>query len=163
MSQNKEAFQNNWNFQEQYINDVCDIIKSNAMHIIDVSVSTPEDDMQRATDLKITISAGDVAVRIRRSQYNFRDITIRAYKNGYKTEIHKLREGCGDFYLYAWENKQQCGFDEYVLFDINKARSVFMEDREIKMNKDGNSGFVAYSIFDIFAQGAIIEHKKLSL
>ena len=160
MNQSDTGFKHNWNFQEQYIDQVCNIIKANAMNIVDVSISTPEDDMKRATDLKVTISSGDVAVRIRRSKYNYRDITIRAYKNGYKTELHKLREGYGDFYLYAWENKEQTGIDEYVLFDINKARALFEENKTITMNRDGNSGFVTYTIDAINQQGAIIDHKK---
>lgn len=154
------TFKDNWNFSEKYINDVRDILQANAMHIVKIEVATPEEDMKQATDLKIKITAGDVAVRIRRGKYDFRDITIRAYKNGNKTELHKLREGYGDWYLYAWEDKNQDGIAEWVLVDINKARSLFNENKEVKMNKDGNSGFVSYSIEEVRATGALVAHKK---
>ena len=144
------TFETNWNFSEKYIPQVRDILKENAMFIVNIEVASPEDDMKHSTDLKVKITAGDVAVRIRRGKYNYRDITIRAFKNGYKTEIHKLREGFGDWYLYAWENKEQTEIVDWALIDINKARSLFTDDRQYKKT-DETSGFYTYT-FDEFIE-----------
>lgn len=152
------TFNKNWDFSEKYICEVQKILQQNAMYIVNVEVATPEDDMKHATDLKIKITAGDVSVRIRRSKYTFRDITIRAYKDGYKTEIHKLRDGYGDWYLYAWENTDQNGIAEWVLVDLNKARPLFLKEKEVKMNKDGHSGFVNYSINELEEYNAVVVH-----
>lgn len=92
---NNSEFDANWNWQSSFIEDVKTILKSQAMHIIDIQVATPEEDMKQATDLKIKITAGDVAVRIRRN-IPWRELTIRAKSGNSKTEIHKLREGYGD-------------------------------------------------------------------
>jgi hypothetical protein len=150
------TFKSNWSFSEKYIASIRDILQKNACYIVRVVVATPEEDMKQSTDLKVVVRAGDVAVRVRRKHKTFRDVTIRAYKNGNKTEIHKLREGYGDWYLYAWES--ETGIEEWVLLDINKMREagLFDEKRPIIMNKDGQSGFVAYSIDEIRKAGALV-------
>jgi len=154
------TFETNWNFSEKYIHNIAEILRANAMHIVDIEVATPEDDMKHATDLKITIKGGDIAVRIRRSKWSYRDITIRAYKNGNRTEIDKLRDGYGDWYLYAWEASDQNSLAEWVLIDINKARELFLQERPIKMNNDQTSGFIAYSIDEFKNINAVVEHRS---
>lgn len=151
------TFKDNWNFSEQHINNVKAILKENAFHIVSVEVATPDEDMKQSTDLKVVVTSGDIAVRIRRPYYDFRDITIRAYNKGRKTEIHKLRDGCADWYLYAWTNDEG-GFADWVLLDINKMRDagLFHENRNIQMNKDKTTGFVAYGLPEIYAVGGVV-------
>jgi hypothetical protein len=153
-------FKNNWDFSEKYMPFIRDILQKNAMHIVRVEVAEPEDDMKHSTDLKVTVKSGDVAVRIRRKHKTFRDITIRAFKGGHKTEIHKLREGYADWYLYAWESER--GLDEWCLLDVSKMRAagLFNESRKVIMNKDGVSGFVAYSQIDVISAGAIVAEQN---
>ena len=150
-----KSFKYNWDWQLQHIDQIKTIIKSQAMHIIKVEISTPENDMKYATDLEIQITGGSVAVRIRRD-IQWRDITIRAKNGNSKTEIHKLREGYADWYLYAWtmENK----IVEWVLLDINIMRinKLFDETRPIIMNKDGYTGFITYSLPELNKIGAIV-------
>jgi hypothetical protein len=150
------SFESNWYFAEKHMNAIRDILQKNACYIVRVDVATPDEDMKQSTDLKVTVKAGAVAVRVRRKDKRFRDVTIRAYKNGNKTEIHKLRDGYGDWYLYAWE--LESGALEWVLLDIGKMRNagLFGEKRPIIMNKDGQSGFVAYSIDEIKKAGALV-------
>jgi len=152
------GFKVDFAYQEQYLPQVIAILKANATALIAIEVADPDSDMQRATDLNITISSGSVAVRIRRaSQSHYRDLTIRAYKNGNKTELHKLREGYAKWYLYAWEDTQG-QLAEWMLVDIDKMREaeLFSENRPIKMNKDGYTGFIAYSIGELSKANAII-------
>ena len=152
---NTNTFKYNWDWQLQHIEQIKQILKKQAMHIVKVEIASPENDMQHATDLEIQIKGGSVAVRIRRD-IPYRDITIRAKNGNSKTEIHKLREGYADWYLYAWtiENK----IVEWVLLDINIMRlnKLFDETRPIIMNKDGYTGFITYSLPELNKIGAIV-------
>lgn len=148
-------FQNNFDWQLQYMEQIEAIIKSQAMHIIKVEIASPEDDMQHATDLDIKIVGGRVAVRIRRDTL-YRDLTIRAVNNGSRTEIHKLRDGYADWYLYAWTIGDKIA--EWVLVDISIMRlnNCFTKKRSITMNRDGRTGFVTYSIKELQKYNAIV-------
>lgn len=152
---NTNSFKYNWDWQLQHIEQIKQILKKQAMHIVKIEIASPENDMQHATDLEIQIKGGSVAVRIRRD-IPYRDITIRAKNGNSNTEIHKLREGYADWYLYAWtiENK----IVEWALLDINIMRlnKLFDETRPIIMNKDGYTGFVTYSLPELNKIGAIV-------
>ena len=149
------TFQTNWDWQLKQMEDIKDILKSQAIYIIDIEVSTPEEDMKQSTDLKITITTGDIAVRIRRD-IPWRELTIRAFSGGNKTEIHKLRAGYGDWYLYLWTVKNK--ISEWILVDINKMREagLLSEQRPIIMNKDGYTGFVKYTIPELEYHGCLV-------
>lgn len=150
-----ETFEQNWNWQLEHIEQIKNIIKSQAAHIIKVEISSPEDDMKHATDLDVKIVGGRIAVRIRRD-IPWRDLTIRAINGIHKTEIHKLQEGYGDWYLYAWTKRNK--IIDWILIDINIMRlnDCFIDTRPIIMNKDGYTGFVKYSIRELQNIGAII-------
>ena len=152
------TFAKNWDFSEQHIDQIKEILRKNSMYIVNVEVAKPDEDMKQSTDLKVTINSGCVAVRIRRPGYEkYKDITIRAYKNGYKTEIHKLREGFADWYLYAWASHNGT-LSDWVLLDINKMRPLLMEERYLIKNGDG-SGFYAYKIMELIEAGALVASK----
>lgn len=154
------TYSSNWNFSEKYIPEIKNILKKNAMHIVDIEIASPEDDMKHATDLRVKISGGNIAVRIRRSMYSYRDLTIRSYKNGYKTELDKLREGFGDWYLYAWENKMQNGLAEYILIDLAAARPLFFTQLNERDNNDGTR-FAIITIPELEKYSAIKAHEIL--
>ena len=144
------GFKINWDFAEKYMPAIVEILKDNAKYIVDVEVATPDEDMHQSTDLKIKVSGGDVAVRVRRGNIKFRDMTLRAHNKGHKTELDKLRDGFAKWYLYAWENEQQCICD-WILVDIDAMRKadLLSENRKIIMNKDGVTGFVTYKIDEL--------------
>ena len=150
------TFQKNFEWQKNFIDEIKRILKSQAMHIVNIEVATPEDDMKHSTDYKIKITSGDVAVRLRRPRYNFRDLTIRAINGNNKTEIHKLREGYADWYLYGWTVEGL--INEWMLIDLNKMReyNAFSEDRPVTMNDDNYTGFVTYSIPELEEMDAVV-------
>lgn len=150
------TFKENWDWQLKHIEQIKSILRSQAMHIVSVDIATPEEDIKQSTDLKIRISAGDVAVRIRRENIKYHDLTIRAKNGNSKTEIHKLREGFGDWYLYAWTVKDS--ISQWILVDINAMRKhgCFNDSRHVIMNKDGYTGFVTYSIEELESYNAIV-------
>jgi hypothetical protein len=149
----------NWNFSEKHMPEIKKILQAQAMHIVKIEVATPDEDMKQSTDLKIKITSGDVAVRIRRDT-GFRDLTIRAKNGQSKTEIHKLREGYAQWYLYAWTCDDK--ISEWILVNIDAMRSagLFDETRPIKMNTDGKTGFVAYSFRELRNAGAMVSEGK---
>jgi len=155
-----KEFEKNWKFSESWMDEIKRILKSQAMHIVDIEVATPDEDMKQSTDLKIKITSGTVAVRIRRAFYNFRDLTIRSKNGNAKTEIHKLREGFARWYLYLWtnENKEIC---DWILVDVDAMRlcGLLADERPTKMNKDGYTGFVSYSINELDTAGALVARK----
>ena len=150
------TFQKNWDWQLDYMDDVKQILKSQSMKIVNVEIASPEEDMKQCTDMKIKITAGDVAVRIRRDDCRYRDLTIRAFNKGYPTEIDKLRKGFGDWYLYAWTSDDS--ILEWMLVDINKLRDndCFTETRHITMNRDNVTGFITFSIPELKYWDAIV-------
>ena len=151
----KMTFKTNWDWQLKHIEQVKEILRSQSMYIVNIEIATPEEDMKQSTDLKVKITAGDVAVRIRRD-IPWRELTIRAKNGNGKTEIHKLREGFGDWYLYAWTIKDV--ITDWILADINIMRSkhCFDENRPVIINKDGYTGFVTYSINELESYNAIV-------
>src|SRR3990167_11431285 len=83
------TFDDDWDFQSGYYEQIKRIIEWNATQFIRVYVADPDADYKRATDFTVRIDGGDIAVRIRRASQKYRDWTIRSYKGGHKTEIHK--------------------------------------------------------------------------
>lgn len=152
-------FNTNWDWQLQHIAQIKQILKSQAAHIVKVEVASPEADMKRATDLEIHITGGCVAVRIRRD-IPYRDLTIRAKNGNSKTEIHKLREGYADWYLYAWTTNNKVS--EWVLVDLSvmRTKGLFDESRPVIMNKDGYTGFIIYTLKELNNCGAIVATNK---
>ncbi|MCP4142520.1 MAG: hypothetical protein GY755_19960 [Chloroflexi bacterium] len=150
-------FKKNWDYSESRIDQVKMILQSHAMHIVSIDVATPDADMKQSTDLVVAVKAGSVAVRIRRPYQHYRDLTIRAYCGGKKTEVHKIREGFCKWYLYAWEGKGGI-LSEWILVDIDKMRSsgLVYQDKKIKMNKDGYTGFINYSLQELSNIDAIV-------
>ncbi len=152
---NMNEFDINWNWQLAYMDDIKAILKSQAMHIVDIQIASPDEDLKQSTDLKIKITTGDVAVRIRRD-IPWRDLTIRAKNGNSKTELHKLRDGYCDWYLYLWTEDDK--IVEWVFIDINKMREadMFSDQRSVKMNKDGYTGFIKYTIQELENNNCII-------
>ncbi len=142
------TFEENWNWQLRYLDDIKNILKEQLINFVKIEIANPKEDMEQATDLKIEVTGGNVGVRIRRDT-SFRDFTIRAYKNGNRTEIDKLREGYCNWYLYCWTRNDK--ITDWILLDINKMREKGLLDttRNIKMNTDGKTGFYIYALEEL--------------
>jgi hypothetical protein len=152
-------FKQNWTFSEKYMPQVKQILSKHAGKFLQIEVATMEEDMTLAFDLNIIAhTKNKISVRIRRAEVKFRDITIRSLNGVYDTEIHKLRKGYGDWYLYAWEGSDG-RITEYALIDIHKARQLFMEDRNTIPNTDGKTGFYCYSLAELAVCGALVAYE----
>lgn len=144
-----------------YLESFKEILKRNSMHFLSLEVSNSEKDTQEATDMIIKIEGGDVALRVRNSNLKYRDFTIRSRsKYGGKTELDKLKEGFGDWYLYGWGAGGNV--NEYVLIDLDKVRSFKLLDidRNNISNGDGTT-FINIEIGELQMIGCIVA-KQLS-
>lgn len=118
-----------------------------------------EEDEQRNTDLMVLrMDAVRIACRVRRSQYLDRygdGFTIRASRpGGTKTEITKIIEGWGDYFLYGFASKSDDTLARWTLADLRVFRLWF--SRELvrrrgetpgrpKSNHDRSSDFLAFT------------------
>lgn len=115
----------------------------------DIETAPAKRDMEQATDLILSVSSGDIAVRVRGKHHYKKaiekfgfDWSIRAYCRGHKTEIHKLKEGFARWYFYAY-SIDDCGkLAAWWVIDMDKVRSenVLARDWPAYPNGDGTSG-----------------------
>ena len=137
-----------WRWADGHLPAIKEILEQNAGHLLSVEVADAARDLRMATDLVIRVIGGDVAVRVRRAKYRnrYRDLTIRAWlSSGVKTELDKLVEGFGDWYLYAWSDGQG-GLEDWFLVDLDKLReSKVLAQKMIQRNRDGRTGFISIS------------------
>lgn len=126
------------------------ILALNALALFDFQIATAQQDIKEATDMVITTSGQKaIAVRIRRSNVTFRDLTIRAYRtSGATTELEKIKEGAGDYYLYAWEASQSLSIGDWVLVDLHRLRHSGLLDHAWRRiaNTDRKTEFIAIPV-----------------
>jgi len=149
-----------WGWADKYLPDIARILKENAMHFISVKIAPMTDDLEKATDMVLTLEGGDVAVRIRRDNCGYRDLTIRAWRKGNtRTEIHKIREGFARWYFYAW-TKRDGSIGDWIIVSLDKMRNLnlFNAKRAIRKNPDGRTGFVWYPAKELKRRGCLIAY-----
>jgi hypothetical protein len=122
-----------------------------------------KEDMERNTDLLIfEYNSLRIALRVRDANIKYRDVTIRSYNKGYKTEVDKIKEGFGDYMLYCWgslDKDKVPTISDYLLFDLDCFRKLndyfYMDNKD---NKDGTK-FNIYSTPKIIcSQCSIVSH-----
>ena len=99
-------------------------------------IADENSDCTQATDMYMySIRGLRIALRVRfLNMHTYEDITIRS-RTAYnmKTEIHKIREGYGDYYLYCWAPDGQ-KITQWVIFDLDKFRNrmdYYLKDVDI--------------------------------
>lgn len=154
--------QANMQFQHRLMPQVIDILRRNAGHMLAFRLADKIEDTKQSTDIVLEAENKlQIAVRVRRASINRRDFTVRAQvRGGGKTEIHKLREGWGHWYLYAWEHEGRLA--EWMLINLATWRDSGMATQERKLipNKYPNgtldgTGFYAYSVDELKAAQAL--------
>lgn len=147
----------NWttdkSWADGYGPEVVRILKANAMHLLSIEVASPKEDQSEATDYTIEVRGGTVAVRVRRPNCSYRDLTVRAWRaSGAETELAKLRAGFARWYLYAWATGARI-IGDWILVDMNMARAdgLLVPDKPIRKNPDGLTGFVSYAVTELNA------------
>lgn len=134
-----------------------------AWKLVEASV---EDDTKKCTDYLFAADDVQIAARLRRPEYlRYQDVTIRAHRDsGATTELAKLREGLGKFYLYGWTD--DWGIDlgqiaKWVLYDLDIVRSAGLLEKNWsqKDNRDGTY-FIAIPVAVLRDVGAVVAESK---
>jgi hypothetical protein len=147
-----------WRMAKKYQVGIAKILKDNAFIFVKFRLANETEDMQEATDMVIEVEGGTIALRLRETR--FRDFTIRAQtKYGGETEIHKLKKGYGDWYLYAWGDGKD-KLEEWILIDLEKLRdSKLLEKEYFTIPNNDGTGFVAISLDELDENNCIVQRK----
>ena len=136
---------------------VVDILKTLISHLVVLSVASDETDKKYATDLEVKLIGGTIAVRLRKPDCKFRDLTIRALlDSGARTELAKIQEGYAFRYFYGWIDDAG-NIVEWILVDLNKARETGLlnKKRSLIPNYDGTY-FIAITIDELEKTGCLL-------
>lgn len=140
---------------DQHIKRVKEKIISISSKLAFVNTANFEKDTKYSTDLILKTIQGDIAVRLRRSHIEYRDLTIRAKRDsGIKTELEKIKEGWGRWYFYGWVSKQN-KIEDWIFVDLNKLRKTTLLNRSLIDNKDGTY-FIAISKKELERENCLI-------
>jgi hypothetical protein len=106
-----------------------------------VKLSTHEEDTKYSFDMKYN-SNFTISVRIRKNKFKrHNDLTIRSKNNGSKTEIHKIMEGKGQVYFYAYMDLKEESLEKVVICSVDAIRYLYNKKihTQEKSNRDGTS------------------------
>jgi len=155
--------QKQYDWSMQMLPAVSAILQDNASIFLRFFAAPAEDDRNNATDMQLRaeVSGSDIAVRLRKASCKHRDLTIRSYSGGRKTELHKLREGKSKWYVYGWENVDG-SIDSYMIIDLDTLRgSGLLENRPEIRNKDDNTAFIVVPVQELFDRGCLRAYRNL--
>jgi hypothetical protein len=157
-------FDSQWKFSQKWMPDVIAILHANSMKFISITNSSQDEDLNKATDLNITIVGGQLGVRVRKSSILKRDFTLRAINTGHVTELEKLRNknDVATWYIYGWETNNK--LDDWIMVNIQamKKSGLLYDNRKPIPNPDGKTWFNAYTIAELHKSNAIAEFKATS-
>ena len=128
-----------------------------------IGAAPDREDAERNTDLIVlTLAAVRIGCRVRRHSYlkrYGREFTIRANRpSGAKSELTKIIEGWGDYFLYAFANADETHLAAWSLCDLRVFRLwfnrfMFSNDGampgESQPNNDGSSTFRAFRLDEL--------------
>jgi hypothetical protein len=122
------------------------ILNKHSELLINFKEATFEQDTKEGFDGVLTLNGKKIALRQRGYEYfkKFFDFTIRAKpKFGERTEIHKIKEGMGDLYLYMWETEDGNSIHHYIIIDLDIFRETVSFNKPYIPNPDGTK-FMAW-------------------
>ena len=123
---NSKAVNHDWNYADGFLKHAMSVCGQQLM-----TASPMEIDCEEASDIIFIRSGrGDIAFRVRRpgyfSQYPY-DITFRsARERGVLTELDKILDGKGEWFLYGFASADGCTMDQWVFLDLSTFRSMIL-------------------------------------
>ncbi len=127
-----------------------------------IETASKEDDQLHATDKVVHVTMDvAIAIRVRRPRrgwkFPFMDFTLRSCrysKRDEDNEFAKIRAGDGRWYLYSWvSDEKTTTLDKWAFFDLDAFRKLsdywFAANAHERINKDGATGFVPFTLFDM--------------
>lgn len=156
-------YQHDREWGDSYVSQVIRILMQLLPYLVEINTASIEMDTKCATDFTIRLKGGNIAVRLRRSKYRYRDLTIRALRDtGATTELAKIKAGHGFRYFYGWIDENN-NIAEWILVDLDKVReSGLLENRTLIANRDPVTGkpdgtyFIAIKATELDQAGCLI-------
>ena len=126
-----------------------------------------EEDAERNTDLMVLkLDAVRIGCRVRKHKFLSRysdEFTMRCGRpSGTKTELTKVIEGWGDYFLYGFCDAGERSLSAWMLGDLKVFRLWYCRSLRkmaagqspgsVKRNIDGSSDFTAFKIFNLPAE-----------
>jgi hypothetical protein len=144
----------------KYLKQVKSILLKNSYIFTNFREATPKEDMENGFDAVISFPDVKIPIRIRQNKYlQYMDLTIRSESRyGAKTEIHKIKEGFGDYYFYAWANQNNNSIISYMILDLNVFRQTIIDQPIIynMANPDGTK-------FHIYSRELLIKNRIIKI
>lgn len=144
---------------DRYWPEIERVVRSVAGDIVEVRQANDEEDQKHATDYVITVASGTIACRVRGWKHwqKWGDVTLRSSRPlGTKTELQKIREGNGRWYLYAWV-KPDNTFGSWVFIDLDAVRKTdLLANNHHIENKDRSSTFISLKLPDLDQSSCIL-------
>ena len=122
-----------------------------------------EEDVERNTDLiTLRLDVVRIGCRVRKHAYLDKygdEFTIRGKRlSNATTELAKIMEGWGDYFLYGFSDAHETRLEKWILGDLNAFRQYFAQHfmgnkgemlGNEERNKDSSSSFYAFRYDDI--------------
>lgn len=149
-----------WDWSDQYIDQAKGILLLNISGMVDIKTASVDKDLSQSTDIVFTFKDGDIAVRIRRDDCTYRDLTIRySRSSGVETEASKIKRGFARWYLYGWTNNTKL-ISEWMIVDLDKVRKHnLLDNRSPKPNTDGKTQFIYVGYKELLRYDCLIAYK----
>jgi len=152
----KLTYKRDREWADSHLGQVEQILKDNMSSLVVVDTAPDAVDCKNATDMVIALTGGDVAVRLRRWNCKYRDLTIRSHRDtGARTELSKIRDGFCNWYLYGWLNKLG-RITEWILVDLGKLRSSGLLEGQRQISNHDGTYFIAISIPNLIQHDCIV-------
>lgn len=133
---------------DTYESQVLSILKTLVPYLAVISIASDQTDRSYATDFEVKLLGGTIAVRLRKPDCKYRDLTIRARRDsGMKTELAKIKEGYAFRYFYGWTDARGT-IAEWILVDLDKLRATNLLNKPLIPNFDGTY-FIAITIKEL--------------
>lgn len=149
----------------KYLLQVRKILVSKAYIFTRFRESTLKEDREQGFDAVLSFPDVKIPIRIRKNEYlRFMDLTIRSKsKYDLKTEIHKLKEGFGDFYFYGWsdetrDKKENNKIVTYMILDLNVFRNTII-DKPTHTDRPNNDG----TCFNCYSRALLFDNRCIKI
>jgi hypothetical protein len=123
-------------------------------------VATKQEDLTLGLDCKLIFKNRTLTVALRGRTFGYRkwkDMTIRIYNKGYKTEIDKINEGImSDIYIYYVLNPTKDKIVKCIIVNMKKLRKTCLNKlQKQNHNNDGTGlGYIEYK--DLFENNCVM-------
>lgn len=142
---------------DSYESQVLNILQTLIPHLAVLSIASDQMDRKCATDFEVKLVGGTIAVRLRRSNCAYRDLTIRVHRDSLKkTELAKIKEGYAFRYFYGWTDDKGA-ISEWILVDLDKVREVGLLEKEWRWIPNGDGTyFIAIPLEELRSTGCLL-------